>query len=82
MKLQVWLYKAYHEPVFRVRIKMFINPFSTNGPLLFSQKTSENLLFSDVFRGYEWIQVEHWLQKFHDFHLLAFETTTEICSAK
>ena len=29
-----------------------INPFSTNVPLLYPLKTSENLRFSDVFRGY------------------------------
>ena len=29
-----------------------LNPFSTNVPLLYSLKTSENLRFSDVFRGY------------------------------
>ena len=29
-----------------------INPFSTNVPLLYPLKTSENLQFSDVFRGY------------------------------
>ena len=29
-----------------------VNPFSTNVPLLYSLKTSENLRFSDVFRGY------------------------------
>ena len=38
VKLQVWLYKAYGEPFFIVRIKIFINPFSTNAPLLCSQK--------------------------------------------
>ena len=30
-----------------------VNPFSTNFPLLYLQKTSGNLLFSDVFRGYK-----------------------------
>ena len=29
-----------------------INPFLTNAPLLYSLKTSENLRFSDIFRGY------------------------------
>ena len=29
-----------------------LNPFSTNVPLLYPLKTSENLWFSDVFRGY------------------------------
>ena len=29
-----------------------INPFSTNVPLLYPLKTTENLRFSDVFRGY------------------------------
>ena len=29
-----------------------INPFSTNVPLLYSLKTSENRWFSDVFSGY------------------------------
>ena len=28
-----------------------INPFSTNVPLLYPRKTSENRIFSDVFRG-------------------------------
>ena len=28
------------------------NPFSTNVPLLYPPQTSENLRFSDVFRGY------------------------------
>ena len=32
--------------------KKAINPFSTNVPLLYPLKTSENLRFSDVFRGY------------------------------
>ena len=30
----------------------FFNPFPTNAPLLYPLKTSENLGFSDVFRGY------------------------------
>ena len=29
-----------------------INQFSTNVPLLYPRKTSKNLSFSDVFRGY------------------------------
>ena len=29
-----------------------INPLSTDVPLLYPQKTSENRRFSDVFRGY------------------------------
>ena len=28
------------------------NPFSSNAPLLYPLKTSENLRFSDIFRGY------------------------------
>ena len=36
-----------------------INPFSTNVPILYPQETSENLRFSDIFRG---IGVEHWLK--------------------
>ena len=31
---------------------IIIKPFSTNVPLLYPLKTSENLWFSDVFRGY------------------------------
>ena len=31
---------------------LFINPFSTNVPLLCPLKTSENLSFSDVFKEY------------------------------
>ena len=31
----------------------FINPFLPNIPILYSLKTSENLWFSDVFRGYK-----------------------------
>ena len=33
---------------------MFVtfNPFSTNGPLLYPLKTSENRRFSNVYRGY------------------------------
>ena len=31
---------------------VYINPFSTNVPLLTPLKTSENFSFSDVFRGY------------------------------
>ena len=37
------------------KTKLFVkivNPFSTNAPLLYSLKTSENFQFSDVFRGY------------------------------
>ena len=34
------------------KCNFFINPFSTNVPLLYSLKPSENLEFSDVFRGY------------------------------
>ena len=29
-----------------------VNPFSSNVPLLYPLKTSENFRFSDVFRGY------------------------------
>ena len=36
-----------------------INPFSTNVPIRYPQETSENLRFSDIFRG---IGVEHWLK--------------------
>ena len=32
--------------------KMSFNPFSTNVPLLYPRKISENLRFSDVFREY------------------------------
>ena len=32
--------------------KNVLNPFSTNVALLYPLKTSENLWFSDVFRGY------------------------------
>ena len=32
--------------------EILFNPFSTNVPLLYPLKTSENLRFSDVFRGY------------------------------
>ena len=32
--------------------KYWINPYSTNVPLLYLLKTLENLRFSDVFRGY------------------------------
>ena len=39
-------------------LKTNINPFTTNVPLLYPLKT-ENLRFSDVFRG---IVVEHWLK--------------------
>ena len=31
---------------------IMVNPFSTNVPLLYPLKTSENFRFSDVFRGY------------------------------
>ena len=38
------------------------NPFSTNVPLLYPLKTSENLSFSDVFRRYRsGALVEHWI---------------------
>ena len=37
---------------------MHINPFSTNIPLLYLLKTSENLRFAEDFRS---IEVEHWL---------------------
>ena len=33
-------------------IFFYLNPFSTNLPLLYSLKTSKNRRFSDVFRGY------------------------------
>ena len=33
-------------------VLQLIKPFSTNVPLLYPLKTSENLCFSDVFRGY------------------------------
>ena len=33
-------------------ITITINPFSTNVSLLYPLKTSENLSFTDVFRGY------------------------------
>ena len=39
--------------------KSLLNPFSANVPLLYPLKTSENLRFSDVFRGY---RVEYWLK--------------------
>ena len=39
-----------------------INPFSTNDLLLYPLKTSENHMFSDVFRGYRgWTLVENGL---------------------
>ena len=33
-------------------IRTIVKPFSANFPLLYPQKTSDNLRFSDVFRGY------------------------------
>ena len=32
--------------------KIFINPFQATDPFLYPLKTSENLWFSDVFKGY------------------------------
>ena len=42
--------------------KHYINPFSTNVSVPYSLKTSENLRFSDIFRGYRSRKlVENWL---------------------
>ena len=58
---------------FQSRIS-FVNPFSTSVPLLYLLKTSENLRFSDVFRGYRsGTLVKNRLmqfQKFVDINLL------------
>ena len=58
---------------FQSRIS-FVNPFSTSVPLLYPLKTSENLRFSDVFRGYRsGTLVKNRLmqfQKFVDINLL------------
>ena len=35
------------------RTSVLLNPFSTNVPLPYPMKTSENRRFSDVFRGYK-----------------------------
>ena len=43
---------------FGKNIHVYINPFQANTPFLYPLKTSENLWFSDVFRGY--IRMEHW----------------------
>ena len=37
-----------------------INPVQSNVSFLYPLKTSENLWFSDVFRGYRIIEMEHW----------------------
>ena len=44
---QNWSHANLNNP-----LKFMINPFSTNAPLLHLLKTSKNLRFSDVFRGY------------------------------
>ena len=44
-----------------------LNSFSTNVPLLYRLKTSENLRFSDVFRGYRsGLLVKNGLSKFNE----------------
>ena len=45
---------------------MVLKPFSTNVPLLYPLKASENLRFSDVFRAYRRrTLVENGLKRFH-----------------
>ena len=42
----------FYDETFLQNLKTTFNPFSTNVPLLYLLKTSENFQFSDVFRGY------------------------------
>ena len=54
--MQTMILEQYYASGIHIEINDLLNssfnPFSTNVPLLYPLKTSENLRFSDVFRGY------------------------------
>ena len=47
------VYRTTPEAPLKHLVKYFINPFVPNVPFLYPLKTSENLWFSNVFRGYQ-----------------------------
>ena len=68
---------------FEIARSMSINPFSTNVPLLYPLKTSENLRFSDVFRGYRsGTLVKNGLRLLHDDHAHSFQDILETTNEK
>ena len=64
--------------LFMKKIIVEFNPFSTNVLLLYSLKTSENLRFSDVFRGYRNRTLVENRLKLPNIPKSFFEVTTSI----
>ena len=54
-------------------LAIFFNPFQANVPFLYPLKTSDNLWFSDVFRGGGGIEKKHWHEMGQSFFPVIFK---------